>query len=334
MVRLTRIAIAAAGTLALGATLAGVPGTVNAAEVTLKAVSAFGKSHARTLVFRDFIKRLNAAGKGVIQIQFLGGPEITPPSKQPLALRNGLFDLQYGPPAYYLGMLPEGDALDGFKLPAQSRKVGGFKYFDKALRAKLGATFIGRFDAGSGLYLFLKSKPPLRADGLPDLKGLKIRTSPAYVDFIKQLGGTAVVMRMGQAYAALERGVVDGAATGLTGVRSLGLQKFLKVRVEPNFSLTSLIMIGNAKKIDSLPAAARKTLYDQALKFEDISMKNVMAFEEKEKQVLAKAGQEALVLKGAAGQKYIDTYLHYPWKRLAENPKVMLDAKTLEKAFR
>lgn len=314
--------------LALGAS-----GTAQA-EVTLKAVSAFPKTHPFTQSFLKFIHIVNKDAKGILHIDFLGGPEVTPPSKQPIALRNGLFDLMFGPPAYYLGLFPEGDAFDGFKLPAQTRKLGGFKYIDKALRAKLGATFVGRFDAGGGLYLFLTKKPKLTAAGDVNLSGLKIRSSPAYGQFLRALGGTAVVMPVSETYTALERGVVDGAATGLSGLRRSGLVKFLKYRIEPNFSVTSTILIGNAKKLDSLPPAAHKKLFDLARAYEETSMRATIAAEKAEKANLAKLGQKAIVLKGKAAKDFVDTYMRYPWQRLANNPKVMLNVSKLRAAFR
>ncbi len=217
MRRLRTALVAAAAVLALATTTGGAR-----AEATLKAVSAFPKTHPFTISYLKFIDVVNKEAKGLVHINFIGGPEVTPPSKQPIALRNGLFDMIYGPPAYYLGLFPEGDAFDGFKLPQETRKVGGFKYIDTALREKLGATFVGRFDAGGGLYLFLTKEPKLTAAGNLDLSGLKIRSSPAYGDFLKALGGTAVVMPVSEIYTALERGVVDGAATGLSGLHEFG----------------------------------------------------------------------------------------------------------------
>jgi TRAP-type transport system periplasmic protein len=304
------------------------------AETTLTAVSAFPRTHPNTLSFLRFVALVNKEAKGILHIKFIGGPEVTPPSKQPIALRNGLFDLMYGPPAYYLGLFPEGDAFDGFKLPAQTRKVGGFKYIDTALRARLGATFIGRFDAGEGLYLFLSKKPHLTADGDIDLSGLKIRASPAYGDFLRALGGTAVVMPVSEIYTALERGVVDGAATGISDASQSGIAKYLKYLIEPNFSVTSTILIGNAKKIDGLPADAHEKLFAIAEAYEEISLNTARAEEMKEKEELAKDGVMPFVLKGQAAVRYVDTYMRFPWQRLAKNPTITLDVHRLRAAFR
>lgn len=56
---------------------------------------------------------MNAEGKGLVRIKYIGGPEAVPPNQQSTAVRNGMIDLQLGPPAYYLGQVPEADAMFG-----------------------------------------------------------------------------------------------------------------------------------------------------------------------------------------------------------------------------
>jgi hypothetical protein len=78
--------------LALRATLAvalAVPALgAQAQEVTLKAVNAFqeGTYYARN--FEKFVQKVNAEGKGVVQINYLGGPKAIPTMEQGAALRN------------------------------------------------------------------------------------------------------------------------------------------------------------------------------------------------------------------------------------------------------
>ncbi|MFN0183787.1 MAG: hypothetical protein ACKVQR_08225, partial [Aquabacterium sp.] len=53
----------------------GASGTALAQEVTLKAVNAFqeGTYYARN--FERWVQKVNAEGKGVVQINYLGGPK-------------------------------------------------------------------------------------------------------------------------------------------------------------------------------------------------------------------------------------------------------------------
>ena len=320
-----------AGLIAAGLAIGGSGSS--RAETVLKAVAAFPKTNAQTISFLKFIDYVNGKDKGILHIDYLGGPEVTPAKTQPIALRNGLFDLLFGPPAYYLGLFPEGDAMDGLKSPPESRAVGGFAMIDQAARKKLGATFLGRFNFGIGLHVFLKEKPPIGADGRIDLHGLKIRSSGSYLDFLSALGATPVTMSPSEIYPALERGVVDGAAGSIADAYTENLYKFVKYRIDPPFSKGVVILIGNAKKIDALPADVQKTLRADALHWEDVSMQDMDANQKKYADLLAKLGEVTITLKGEAAKRYIATYQDGVWARVKKHD-VDLDIPKAEAAFR
>jgi TRAP-type transport system periplasmic protein len=301
-------------------------------EIELKAVSAFPKSHGNTKGFLRFVDDLNKKGKGLVHIKFIGGPEVTKPQQQPVGLRNGLFDLVYGPCAYYLGMFPEGDFTAGFKTPMEARKNGGFKLVDGAMRDKLGATLLARFYSGLGLYMTLKEKPEFK-NGLPDLTGMKIRSSPAYRDFIKVLGGTAVVMPITQIYTALERGVVEGAGGDLDSVQEWGLYKFLKYWIDPPFNMAGIVIIANAKKWDGLPQKVRDLIQSTAIEHEQITMDEIAARTKTVKAFMVKHGMTEIALKGEQAQHYVDTYMATPWGRMKKNPNIKISVDELKKAW-
>ena len=114
---------------ALMGLLAAVP--ARAEEVVLKAVTAFPASLDFAQSFQRFVAKANEMGKGVVQIQYMGGPEVVPPPQQAQAVRRGVIDMQYGPGTYYLGDMPEVDAWVGSTVSAmEARKNGGaIRYF-------------------------------------------------------------------------------------------------------------------------------------------------------------------------------------------------------------
>jgi TRAP-type transport system periplasmic protein len=320
------------GVLAVSLAL-GLAYGARADEIQLKAASAFPRSHANNVGFLHYIDAVNKAGKGLVHITFIGGPEIAPPQQQPIALRNGLFDILFGPCAYYLGLFPEGDFTGGFKTPMEARKLGGYKLVDTAMRAKLGATFLARFDSGLGLYMAFKTKPKFSAEGLPDLTGMKIRSSPAYRDFIKKLGGTAVVMPITEMYTALERGLVVGVGGDLDSQQEMGLAKFLKYRIEPPFDMAGIILIANANKYDHLPPKVRDLLQNTAIEYEKITMDDVAAEQRSVKEALGKMGQQVILLKGKQAENYINAYMATPWQRMKDNPNIHIDVDALRRAW-
>jgi TRAP-type C4-dicarboxylate transport system substrate-binding protein len=78
--------------LCVAAAALAAPLAAQAQEITLKAVNAFqeGTYYARN--FERFVKKVNDEGKGLIQINYIGGPKAIPTFEQGNALRSGVVD--------------------------------------------------------------------------------------------------------------------------------------------------------------------------------------------------------------------------------------------------
>ena len=74
------------------ATAASSP-TVLAQEVTLRAVTAFAEGTQFSKNFERFIQKVNADGKGVVQINYIGGPRAMPPFEVGNAVRTRVVDM-------------------------------------------------------------------------------------------------------------------------------------------------------------------------------------------------------------------------------------------------
>src|SRR5262245_57428952 len=85
-----------------------VPAT--AQETRLKAVSFLPLSRSAGIQLSRWIEEFNTRGKGLLHIDGLG-PEAMPVMEQPNAVRTGVVQMQFGPPTYYAGIVPEADAL-------------------------------------------------------------------------------------------------------------------------------------------------------------------------------------------------------------------------------
>ena len=96
-----------------------------AAETTLTLVSSWNRQQNFTALFMDYVDAVNAAGKGVVQIDFRGGPEVIPQRQLLYALRRGVIDMAFGGITYYRGVLPEGDAMFASTItPMEARRSG------------------------------------------------------------------------------------------------------------------------------------------------------------------------------------------------------------------
>ena len=206
----------------------GLLSAADAQEVTLRGVTSFAEKTTYSRGFEKFIERVNAEGKGVVHINYIGGPKAMPPFEVGNALKNGVVDIANVTGAFYTNLMPEADAWKLTQRPmAERRKNGGFDDMANLYAQKLNAVFLARVVDNNPFHLYLNKK----IDG-PDLKGLKLRITPVYRDFFQALGGTVVQTAPGEVYTALERGVVDGYGWPITGVFDLGRNERTKYSVD------------------------------------------------------------------------------------------------------
>src|SRR3954463_10937970 len=132
-----------AAMLALGAVAASNPAM--AQEVTLKAVTSFAEKTQFSKNFERFIDKVNADGKGVIQINYIGGPRARPPFEVGNAVRTKVVDIANVTGAFYTNLMP---AADGFKLVSkpmrEQRKNGTWEFIDQLHNQKLNAHYLAR----------------------------------------------------------------------------------------------------------------------------------------------------------------------------------------------
>ena len=194
--------------------------------MTLKAVTSFAEKTQFSKNFERFIDKVNADGKGKVQINYIGGPRAMPPFEVGNAVRTKVVDIANVTGAFYTNLMPEADALKLIsKSAAEQRKDGTFAFIEQLHNQKLNAHYLARQFHNVPFHIYLNKK----IDKL-DFTGLKIRVTPVYKDIVEALGGTTVTTAPGEVYTALERGVVDGYGWPITGIFDLGWEKVTKFR--------------------------------------------------------------------------------------------------------
>ena len=300
-------ALIAAG-LVVALSTATIPGAT-AQEVTLRAVSSFAEGTTFSKNFERFIERVNKDGKGVIQINYIGGPRAMPAFEVGNAVRTKVVDIANVAGAYYTNLMPEADALKLLNKPAaEQRKNGTWAYVNELHNQKLNAYYLARQFSNVPFYFYLTKK----IDKL-DFTGLKIRSTPLYRDIVQQLGGTGVTTAPGEIYTALERGVVDGYGWPAIGIFDLGWDKATKFRVEPPFYSVEVNVLVNNDVWKGLTDAQRKILTDAALWLESLDAEDKAAVAA-ERERHAKAGIETLEFGEAASQDFIKKANDAAWQ--------------------
>ncbi|MBL8324105.1 MAG: TRAP transporter substrate-binding protein DctP [Rubrivivax sp.] len=233
-------------------------GLVQAQEVTLKAVNAFqeGTYYART--FERWVQKVNAEGKGIVRINYLGGPKAIPTMEQGAALRNGVVDLANTTTSFVASVSPESLALNyATKSWADMRRDGTVEHLNKLMMEK-GLYYFARTGDGVPYHIYLNKKIDKA-----DLSGLKIRIAPIYREFFSKLGASVMQIPPGEVFTALDRGVVDGYGWPLLGIFDLGWHEKTKFRVDPGFYNIELGILFSAKSWNALSPAVRDFLGKQ-----------------------------------------------------------------------
>jgi TRAP-type C4-dicarboxylate transport system substrate-binding protein len=230
MNRPTRSLAALAARAALGLALLAPGAAALAQEITLRAVSGFNEGTYFNRMFDRWVQKVNAEGKGLVQINFIGGPKAIPTFEQGNALRNGVVDLANTTTSFTAGVIPEGLSLNYTdQTMAELRRNGTMEYLNSLFLDK-GLYYYARTGEGIQYYIY-STKRIDRAD----LSGLKLRIAPIYRDFFARQGASVVQMAPGEVYTGLERGVVDGYGWPLIGIFDLGWHEKTKFRLEPGF---------------------------------------------------------------------------------------------------
>jgi TRAP-type transport system periplasmic protein len=288
-----------------------------AQEVTLRAVTAFAEGTQFSKNFERFIEKVNKDGKGVIQINYIGGPRAMPPFEVGNAVRSKVVDMANVPGAFYTNLMPEADAIKLISKPmSEQRKDGTWQYLNELHNQKLNSFYLTRQFHNIPFHIFLNKN----IDKL-DFTGLKIRVTPVYRDIVQAMNGTPITTPPGEVYTALERGVVDGYGWPAIGIFDLGWDKVTKFRVEPAFYSVEVSVLVNLDTWKSLTDAQRKVLNDAALWLESLDSENTAAVKAERERHL-KAGIQSIDFGPAEAKKFIDRANEVGWQSvIAKSPE-------------
>lgn len=304
MIRIKRLGYVAGSVLLLAALV--WPGQTVAqarGETVLRAISWAAKGNADNRIFEIFIDRINEAGKGIVRIDYVGGPEVIAVPNQVDAVGKGIVDIAHNYNTHS-SVVPESATYSISELtPAEERKSG---YYDIIVEShkKMNVFPLVRMQTNAGFFIYSKKK----IDTLDGLKGLKIRSHALYDTLLKPLGMATIHMPFSEAYGALERGVIDAAPYTIHG-GDLGLQQVAKFLLDEVFwqSGTAWVYF-NSGKWNGLSKEGQ-AVFNQVVTKLEADMAGI--FEEnnqKSRKLLKDAGVEFVKFKDPADRKkYYET---------------------------
>ncbi|SLN76354.1 TRAP transporter substrate-binding protein DctP [Oceanibacterium hippocampi] len=298
---------------ACGAALLAAAGSASA-ETTLRAVSAFADDTTFSVNFQRFIDKVNESGKGVIQINYVGGGgKVMNPFELGNAVKTGVVDIGNLPGAFYTNLLPEADAIKLSRYTIQEeRQNGAWAYMNKLHNEKVNAELLARQKDCVPFHIYLNKKIDK-----PDLTGLKIRVTPIYRAFFAAMGAENIRTAPGEVYTALERGTVDGYGWPTVGVLDLGWHEVTKYRVDPGFYRASVEILMNLDSWKKLSDAERGVI-NSAVQWLESLCEEDKAIAEKEIARQTEAGIQAITFEGQVADDYLQLAYDSGWKAFLE----------------
>lgn len=279
-----------------------------AKEITLQAVSCFPEQHTFSQPFEAFMKDVNEEGKGLVQINYVGGaPGIGSPFEVVTKLANGVYDIATCTGSYYANHVPEAESMNYLEVPpSELRTNGGFEYLQKVFGER-NLVYLARVYSGVPFHLYLSRK----IDSA-DLTGLHLRVAPTYQDFFRSLGATMQRSDIGQVYTYMENGTVHGYGWPVAGL----LPDWFRVtryRVDPGFYDANMQILLHDKSWERLNDEQKALLTRLAIKYEKIAEDAGAEATRKARALQDEKGIEAIELTGAEREKWLRAAREAGW---------------------
>ncbi len=316
--------------MAVAVTSAAVPAAPALSETTLRAVSALPRTVDPTRSFLDnLIHPSNRANRGLVRIEYLGGPEVAPSRKAWSELKRGRFDILHGPADTYIATVPEVHALTlSQKTPAELRANGGFALMRRIWAKKAGAWLLAWGESATRHNIYLARKPGRTPDGKLTFKGLKMRVTGTYRALFTALGAQTIGLKPIEISSAMRSAIVDGFGWPDVGLVALGVAKVVKFRIDPGFYRSNMLVTVNLKKWNELSKDVKAALEREAVRYERDSIGYMKELRENDEKALTDGGMRIVKLEGEAAKHYLAAANSAVWRALEKRSR---NAKALKK---
>ena len=240
-----------------------------------------------------YLETVNKIGKGKVEITFKGSRDVVPTFDQPEALVRGLFDVWYGAPNYWAGVVPGGyfSELSPHEIPDNGPGSELFAFISRMFE-KHGVRYLGHYsgEPHTGNHFMYTQK---KISGLGDLKGRKIRVPPLTRFFVKAIGAEPVTLPPSEVYLALERGTVEGFTWPYyDGFTAFGWHKISKFVIAHPLYRNGISVKMNLAKWNKLSGDAKKVMMDAVGRTQAWSQGWVSAFQATQLKGMLKGGMK------------------------------------------
>jgi TRAP-type C4-dicarboxylate transport system substrate-binding protein len=307
--------------------LATTAGAMAASTVIGTPLLAQGK---RKLRYIAFINRNTVWGKpydfladevarlsnGELEIEYAGGSDVIGGFDAPEAVANGVFDMSHSANSYFAGAMPSSISLASGNAPTEQLQSAGVldAYADILLQQR-GVKMLGMPLSGVGYVFQVRGSP----NGLSYFEGKKIRSIPLYDPILEALGATPVTTSPAEAYAAMERGVVDGLGWPDIGLLDFKFYEQAKFVMLPDFYQLRTVTLINPDSFNGLPAELQGVLTEASASADAIGAAWAKEKRDAEHAEMEAAGVEFVSLSADEGSQFRALTEEKLWDKVKSN---------------
>ncbi|PMR71102.1 TRAP transporter substrate-binding protein [Halomonas heilongjiangensis] len=246
-----------------------VTGSLSQAQAAtmLKLAHAAPDSDTQQAAAERFAELVEERTNGEVTIKIFGNGVLGGDQQMISGVRSGTIDIEMSGNPNFAGLEP---ALGAFDLPyifadrEQAYRVLDGEVGQRALDLLEDDGLKGLAFWEVGFRAMTNSKRPIKTPD--DVKGLVMRTNSnkSLIEAFSLLGANPVPMPIGELYTALETGTVDAQDHPIGIVWSAGFHEVQDYLSLTNQAYTSLIMVMNEGKFDSLSPEYQQALVESA----------------------------------------------------------------------
>lgn len=266
----------------IGAGIGAGIGEASAQEIVLRYATQLPAKHHLTQADMEFAETVAKRTNGRVKIEVYPAGQLFKGTAMVNAVRTGALDMGIIFGGAMTGMVP---LIDVFDIPFM---FPDYRAIDKHWQGEVGeiirkqaeekGIMLLSFGSYGDSFAVINSKRELHLPA--DFAGLKIRgNTPMSIESIEALGAAPLRMASSEVYAALQRGTVDGAATGLGTIVSrkwFEVSKYVTVTAA-SYSVWPVMV--SVKKWETLPDDVKVVIREAAL---ETQMKLINLVEEQD----------------------------------------------------
>ena len=237
------------------------------AVVELKLGHFASDTHPCGVAAMQFKANVEKRTNGEVKIALFGNNVLGSPPEVLEQVMLGAVDMSLSGQDQLAKHLPFYDVIStpfAFKDYAMADRIidGDFKTWADPELLKKGLVHLSDWEWG--FRQLTNSKRPVETPA--DLKGLKIRTPPAfaYQAFVEAAGGNAQTIAFSELVMAMKQGVVDGQENPIGTIYDLKLYETQKYMSILNYTYSSMVHVVNKKSWDKLTPEQQKVLSEES----------------------------------------------------------------------